>query len=348
MNYPKLIVKRENKILTIDWSSFSSDIYQLWIGTEPNNETKVLQIAEKQDFIKIKAEFPIYFFRVLLKNGTEFFTREDLVDLEGTVNFRDYGGWQGFDGKNVVFGKLYRSDVLSQLTSQDLEYIQNQLGIKTVIDYRNEIEREADPDKKWKGATFYSLDPNADMAAMASNTSEKSVATHQKHSFKEMLKTVEGRENIKNLKANMTEQYRQFVLSPQSLTVYRKVIQLHLKKENTPILQHCKGGKDRTGFGVAILLLLLGVSEKDVATDFFLTDEYRKEHIASRMELYRKYTTDEEVLDNLRALTSSEPEYLAATFETIKETYGSFDQFVQEGLNISQQEIETLRSLYLV
>lgn len=146
----------------------------------------------------------------------------------------------------------------------------------------------------------------------------------------------------------MIEQYRQFVLSPQSLTVYRKVIQLHLKEENTPILQHCKGGKDRTGFGVAVILLLLGVSEKDVAIDFFLTDEYRKEHIASRMELYRKYTEDKEILDNLRALTSSEPEYLAATFEAIKEIYGSFDQFVQEGLKISQEEIKSLRSLYLV
>lgn len=243
---------------------------------------------------------------------------------------------------------MYRSDVLSQLTSQDLEYIQNQLGIKTVIDYRNEAEREANPDREGSEATFYHLDPNADMAAIASNTSEKSVAMHQKHSFKEMLETVEGREKIKKLKANMIEQYRQFVLSPQSLTVYRKVIQLHLKEENTPILQHCKGGKDRTGFGVAVILLLLGVSEKDVAIDFFLTDEYRKEHIASRMELYRKYTEDKEILDNLRALTSSEPEYLAATFEAIKEIYGSFDQFVQEGLKISQEEIKSLRSLYLV
>lgn len=348
MEYPKLIVKRENTILTIDWSSFSSDIYQLWIGTEPNNATKILQIAEKQDFIKIKAEVPVYFFRVLLKNRTEFFTREDLVDLEGTINFRDYGGWQGADGKNVVFGQLYRSDVLSQLTAGDLDYIQNQLGIKTVIDYRNERERTADPDKKWPGATFYYLDPNADMAAIASNTSEKSVAMQQSHSFKEMLATKEGLVKIKELKKNMIEQYRQFVLSPQSLKVYREVIQLHLKKENTPILQHCKGGKDRTGFGAAVLLLLLGVSEKDVTTDFFLTDDYRKGHIASRMELYKKYTDDEEALDNLRALTSSEPEYLAATFETIKETYGSFDQFVQEGLKISQQEIERLRSLYLV
>ena len=32
--------------------------------------------------------------------------------------------------------------------------------------------------------------------------------------------------------------------------------------ENLPLVNHCTAGKDRTGFGSALLLLLLGVPEK--------------------------------------------------------------------------------------
>lgn len=38
------------------------------------------------------------------------------INLEGTINTRDLGGYEGFEGKHIVFNKLIRTDSLSQLT----------------------------------------------------------------------------------------------------------------------------------------------------------------------------------------------------------------------------------------
>lgn len=44
-----------------------------------------------------------------------------LIRLEGTFNFRDYGGYNAGDGKKVKKGSLYRSDDLSRLTIHDID-----------------------------------------------------------------------------------------------------------------------------------------------------------------------------------------------------------------------------------
>ena len=62
--------------------------------------------------------------------------KERLIRLEGTFNFRDYGGYNVGDGKKVKKGCLYRSDDLSRLTIQDIDLLKK-LGINTIIDFRN-------------------------------------------------------------------------------------------------------------------------------------------------------------------------------------------------------------------
>ncbi len=37
-------------------------------------------------------------------------------------------------------------------------------------------------------------------------------------------------------------------------------------------LLHCSAGKDRTGFGVAMIQAALGVSEQDIFSDYLLTN----------------------------------------------------------------------------
>jgi len=39
--------------------------------------------------------------------------------------------------------------------------------------------------------------------------------------------------------------------------------------------------------------------------------------------------------------------YLATAFETINWQYGSFDQYARQGLDLTQEQIEYLRKLYL-
>src|SRR5215469_15152028 len=58
-----------------------------------------------------------------------------LVALDGAANVRDIGGYRIVGGPEVVRGRLYRGDSLSQLTSSDVERL-DRLGLRTVIDFR--------------------------------------------------------------------------------------------------------------------------------------------------------------------------------------------------------------------
>ena len=59
-----------------------------------------------------------------------------LVDLDGTFNMRDMGGYRTDDGSTVKWGKLFRSDDLHSLTAADQNKLEA-LGINLIIDYRN-------------------------------------------------------------------------------------------------------------------------------------------------------------------------------------------------------------------
>ncbi len=100
-----------------------------------------------------------------------------LVDLDGTFNMRDMGGYHTNDGRSVKWGKLFRSDDLHSLTQAD-QYKLEELDISLIIDYRNYDERTERPSKPIGNATTYVLEPNDPVAAIASeeiNSSENTV-----------------------------------------------------------------------------------------------------------------------------------------------------------------------------
>ena len=77
--------------------------------------------------------------------------RERLITFDGTVNFRDIGGYQGMDGKRTKWNKIYRSDSLSSLSSSDQERL-TQMKVTVDCDLRSTNEQTIAPDKLWKGA----------------------------------------------------------------------------------------------------------------------------------------------------------------------------------------------------
>ncbi len=77
------------------------------------------------------------------------------VAHEGTLNFRDLGGYAAADGRTVRWGRLYRADALRALTAPDLEVLAA-LGIATVCDLRGVNEAAALPDVEIAGSEHVS------------------------------------------------------------------------------------------------------------------------------------------------------------------------------------------------
>ncbi len=243
----------------------------------------------------------------------------------------------------MKWGLLYRSDQLSNISERDITFLKN-MGLKTIVDYRSKSEANAAPNKEIFGANTYSLDPNAKIAQLAAGSIDDAV----NKSILDLLKEHKFHpEKYGDPEENMYKQYKKFIYSDSSKKAYRELIKLILDEHNLPLVQHCRGGKDRTGFGVAIILLALGVREECVIYDYTLTTQYRVTKNKKQMNLYKKYTKDEQTLTLLSTLQQSKAIYMETAINEMKKTYGSIDSYLKDALGINQDVKEKLKEIFL-
>ena len=218
------------------------------------------------------------------------------------------------------------------------------MGLKTIVDYRSKSEATAAPDKEISGTNTYSLDPNAKTAQLAAG----SIDDDENKSILDLLKEHKFYpEKYGDPEENMYKEYKKFIHSDSSKKAYRELIKLILDEHNLPLVQHCRGGKDRTGFGVAIILLALGVREEYVIYDYTLTNQYRVEKNKRQMNLYKQYTKDEKTLTLLSTLQQSKAIYMETAINEMKKTYGSIDSYLKDALGIDQNVKEKLKEIFL-
>lgn len=265
-----------------------------------------------------------------------------VIKLQGACNLRDLGGYKGAGGRRVALGRLYRSDQLSGLGTEDLAVLER-LGLRTVVDYRLPKEYSKAPVDRWPALKqVVHLVPTSaavEIAVAASNDHEKVAALLQQSYVQDNLINGSG--------LVMMEQNRDFVRSPEVATVYRHLLNLLLAPASQPLVQMCRGGKDRTGFGSALILQLLGVPRETIVADYVLTDRLRQQRNHRRMAQYLKETDDPRVLAYLRSMMEARPEYLLAAFGEMEHLYGSVTGYLKVVLKVTLQEQKELQRLYL-
>ena len=62
------------------------------------------------------------------------------IEVEGTFNFRDFGGYKTSDGNEVKSGILFRSGSIDRVIESEAQRIQSELSIETIIDLRHPDE----------------------------------------------------------------------------------------------------------------------------------------------------------------------------------------------------------------
>lgn len=130
--------------------------------------------------------------------------------------------------------------------------------------------------------------------------------------------------------------------APQYGTILRR-----LAAGDLPAVEHCSGGKDRTGVFAAILLTVLGVPRETVIRDYLLTTDYalapeRIEQTASDLQTILGLSQRPDAA-YVRARMTTKPEALQSAFESIATSFGSFDGYLRNGLKITDSELELLR-----
>jgi protein-tyrosine phosphatase len=242
-------------------------------------------------------------------------------------NFRDLGGYPTSDGRRVRWGVVYRSDSLHKLNEIDLNLLAS-LNLSHVFDFRSENEAEREPDRLPDAVKLVSL-PMLDSSTKV---------WHDQRD--ELVKNMKSIDPAEFMLATNTELGTKF--TPEYKRFYRELV----TSNGRPVLFHCAAGKDRTGFAAASLLRILGVPQDVVMQDYLLTnryflDAYKWNLFVGSIVKGRKY------MDGIRGFMKADESYLNAAFTAIQNVHGSFENYVHEGLELTEHDIERLKKYYL-
>lgn len=150
-----------------------------------------------------------------------------------------------------------------------------------------------------------------------------------------------GRIKVTDYEAIVADSYRHLVRT-QAAQLGR-VLALLSEKDNLPLLVHCRGGKDRTGLVVALVHLLLGVSQEDVFDDFLLTNRAVAQNRARLLRGLRWFTLFQVPSAELAHVLEARPEHLQGALELIGELGPSLTQYLVEAAGLEPAAITALR-----
>ncbi|MFF4833435.1 tyrosine-protein phosphatase [Streptomyces sp. NPDC001315] len=254
-------------------------------------------------------------------------------ELAGVRNFRDVGGLPTVDGRRVRHGVLFRSGHLAHATDEDAAFLSS-LGLHTVFDFRNAADQKLEgPDVELPGVRNVNL-PLSDPA----DGSE----------FWKMVRDGE----IDQLRAILGEGKA----AHRMITSYRTIVKertdehsrvLHsLAEDSVPALMHCAAGKDRAGLSIAVTLLAVGVEREAILADYLESNAKHRRYKVRRSDSSSAGYSPE-VMELLSPLFDARAEYLTAAVETIEETWGGVDAYLEQGLRLTPQTRERLRDRLL-
>ncbi|OPA78665.1 hypothetical protein BVG16_12445 [Paenibacillus selenitireducens] len=264
-----------------------------------------------------------------------------VIPFEGVHNFRDMGGYRTSDGRKVKYGLFFRSDHLTGLTEQDLTFLQT-LNIKTVFDYRGDLESRIMPDPVLPNAKNIRIPANTEDQHEQMNLPAAPEGEEQQgHLLKELVKKAFFKSFC--AETHMTELYTKLPINNPS---FKRLMETIQDPDQLGLLHHCTSGKDRTGVGAALILLALGVSEQTVMEDYLLSNETMKSFNRNLLKRLAEHA-DEAVLQNLNQLLTVNEAFLSAAFGSIKKTYGNVDTYFSEEFGLTNQRREALQSMFL-
>ena len=237
------------------------------------------------------------------------------VELEGSLNFRDIGGYSTHDGRVVRWRRLYRSDALHNLTEAAAEQVHEKLRVSTIVDLRSREEiRETG-----KGPIH-----------------SKPIQIHHQSLFDEIAADVEPQ-----TRPFRPEDTYLYLLRNAKSTIGR-VIRI-VAETREPAVFHCAAGKDRTGIIAAVLLGVLGVREEDIIEDYAQTGL----NIDSILEQLDRSPAYQLRFRELPAeMLHASPETMASFLAGVRSEYGEMRAYAREA-GITDDVIQQLESILL-
>ena len=248
------------------------------------------------------------------------------LELQGTRNTRDIGGYRTVDSATVRRGVVFRSDGLDHLTGADTDLLLG-AGVRAILDFRSapEAARPGAMTERFAaaGVTMRNL-PLFDEADARSL-------------FQTPLETG----------VHPLEPYYRSILVRHAANV-RTALEVLAEPANRPAIVHCSAGKDRTGVIVALLLSLAGVPASTICEDYARTGVYldaawvetRRDDAARWGIPWDRYVLAYESPPDVMATTL---QFVASEFAAVGSSAPSVVSGYLASIGVAEETAETLR-----
>ena len=253
------------------------------------------------------------------------------LPMDGADNFRDLGGYRAADGRSVRWGLLYRSDALNELSDDDLAYMRR-LGIRRIVDFRSDAERDEAPSRVPETAAVTALPVSVAGADRDGASLRETLAQPG------AVDAIDFGEYLVAANRDFVEEHR---------AAWRQWLLELAEEPDAPMVFHCTAGKDRTGFAAAILLSALGVPRETVIADYLLSTPYTAEKTERQLRTIRWASLFRIDAEKLRPLLVARRSYIEAAFDALESRYGSVERYLSDGLGIGDDILARLKDRLL-
>ncbi|KRL04140.1 tyrosine-protein phosphatase [Liquorilactobacillus oeni] len=254
--------------------------------------------------------------------------KERILNVSGSVNLRELGGYPTQDGRVVRWRKLLRSGDMSNLTLR-ARWQLARYGLNYDIDLRSPFEHEMAPDRIPQGTSYLSY------PVYPLGNDERSDLPLKKEE--------------KDDSDGVLDPYEMMVMNSHAQLAFRMLFTTLLKndQDNKSVVFHCAAGKDRTGVAGFLILSALGVAYPIVKRDYLLTNLVYE--TTDQDELRQKLQNDN-LADFINEMNSSfyvQGNSLDEAQQAIFKNYGSMQTYFKQAMQLSVSDLSDLRQLYL-
>ncbi len=240
------------------------------------------------------------------------------LDLEGTYNVRDLGGYRTADGRTTRWKTFLRADSLHRMSDESQATLID-YGLRAVIDLRSSGELAERPD--------------------VFSTSSDVAYYHRNLLVDGPLAEVDGTGTNTDRSERIARSYARWLDLMKHR--YREVLETLAEPGAQPAEFHCAGGKDRTGTVAALLLGIAGVRPETIAQDYSLSGPY----------LWERYLNwDPPPEESPKELTWQgyqarycPPEAMLKVLRHLEAQYGGVNGYVRS-IGLTEDQIDSLRS----
>lgn len=322
----------ENGDYRIDWRTrvpgCPVTVFSGLAADDMDFETPLLTKSDPPAYVSGLGNDARRYFSLCVQDRDRVVVAERRLQLEGQKNFRDLGGYSTRSGRRIKWGMLYRSGRLSDLSEGDRRYLAG-LNISRICDFRREDEQIHSPSR---------LPDNGDVKIM-----NLPIAAGSNESFQERIdRGTADRDDVMGL---MNDIYVD--LAENQAQRYADMFACLLENDDGATLIHCTAGKDRTGFGTALILYALGANDATVMQDYLLTRRYFPIDAEMRL-MAMKYDIPEGIYTEvMRPVFEVHPVYLQTALDAVDEKYGGMENYMEQALGMTPEAREHLMEKFL-